>query len=218
MQASAAADDTPYRPISGAGRIGSPLSGQAKVLIAVMAFRCEPNRLLARWLEGKRWRYGSSPEFPTDVARNQTVNRFLAEDRQFDHLLIIDADMVPLADQPDGQRGTNAIFTEPGDILYCGFVGAGGIRGHFGDGDFGAACCRISRKVLEAMPPPWFRFPTNAAGTVRTGCECAYFRARAKLRWPIRMVGIMGHLQPMVLVPTPTGPRATSPLNVGETR
>ena len=26
---------------------------------------------------------------------------------------------------------------------------------------------------------PWFRFPTNAAGTVRTACECAYFRASA---------------------------------------
>jgi len=180
------------------------MSRVGSILVAVMAFRQEPNRLLARWLENKCWRYGS-PEFPTDVARNQTVNRFLAEEREFDHLLMIDADMVPLPDQPDAQRGTGAIFSEPGDILYCGFVGAEGIRGHYGDGDFGAACCRISRKVLEVMPPPWFRFPTNAAGTVRTTCECAYFRARAKARRPIRMVGIVGHLQPMVLIPSSLG-------------
>jgi len=186
------------------------MSKVGSILVAVMAFRQEPNRLLARWLENKCWRYGS-PEFPTDVARNQTVNRFLAEDRQFDHLLMIDADMVPLADQPDGQRGTDAILTEPGDILYCGFVGAEGIRGHYGDADFGAACCRISRAVLESLSPPWFRFPSNAAGTVRTGCECTYFRARAKSRWPVCMVGIVGHLQPMVLIPTPNGPRVLSP-------
>ena len=36
---------------------------------------------------------------------------------------------------------------------------------------------------------PWFRFPANAAGTVRIACECAHFRARAKPRFPIRMVG-----------------------------
>jgi hypothetical protein len=193
------------------------MSNVGSILVAVMAFRQEPNRLLARWLENKCWRYGS-PEFPTDVARNQTANRFLAEDRQFDHLMMIDADMVPLADQPDGQRGTDAIFSEPGDILYCGFTGAEGIRGHFGDNDFGSACCRISRKVLESLPPPWFRFPTNAAGTVRTTCECTYFCARAARRWPIRMVGIVGHLQPMVLVPSTAGPRAMSPLDIGAIR
>ena len=118
---------------------------------------------------------------------------------------------MPLPDQPDGQCGTDAILTERGDILYCGFVGAEGIRGHYGDSDFGAACCRISREVLESIPPPWFRFPTNAAVTVRTSCECAHFRARAKSRWPIRMVGIVGHLQPMVLVPSPSGTRALPP-------
>lgn len=65
--------------------------------------------------------------------------------------------------------------------------------------------------MLESLPPPWFRFLTNAAGTVRTDCECAYFRARAARRFPIRMVGIASHLQPMVLVPTPAGPRVIPP-------
>jgi hypothetical protein len=63
------------------------------------------------------------------------------------------------------------------------------------------------------MPPPWFRFLTNSAGTVRTSCECAY--SRAAPRFPIRMAGIVGHLQPVILVPTPTGPGAVSPLRVG---
>jgi hypothetical protein len=93
----------------------------------------------------------------------------------------------PGVDSAVWRAGTDAILTAPGDILYCGFVGAEGIRGHYGDNDFGAAPCRISRKVLESMPPPWFRFPTNAAGTVRTTCECASFRARAARRFPIRM-------------------------------
>jgi len=100
--------------------------------------------------------------------------------------------------------GEAYILTAPGDIIYCGFVGAEGIRGHYADGDFGDAFCRISRKVLEAMPPPWFRFPTNATGTVRTSCECAWFHACAKPIWPIRMVGIVGHLQRAALLLTPT--------------
>ena len=89
--------------------------------------------------------------------------------------------------------------------------------------------CRVSNgrnirgdRGAGALPrefgSPWFRFPTNAAGTVRTACECAYFRARAACRWPIRMVGIVGHLQPMVLVPSPAGPRAILPLGIGESR
>lgn len=184
------------------GEVGTLVNELGKILIAVIAFRQEPNRFLARWLAGKPWRYGSL-EFPTDVARNQTVNRFLLEDGGFDHLLMVDADMVPLADPlDDGRRGTEALLTESGDVLYCGFAGAEGVRGHYGDGDFGAACCRLSRRALESIAPPWFRFPTNSSGTVRTACECAQFAARIRGGpFAPRMAGVVGHLQPMVLVP-----------------
>jgi len=85
-----------------------------------------------------------------------------------------------------------------------------------------AACASSRRMSCQSgmcdhthggLPPFWFRFPTNAAGTIRTSCECAHFRARVARRWPIRMVGIVGHLQPMVLVPGPAGSRAVSPLS-----
>jgi hypothetical protein len=33
------------------------MSKIGSILVAVMAFRQEPNRLLARWLENKCWRY-----------------------------------------------------------------------------------------------------------------------------------------------------------------
>ncbi|MCX5675396.1 MAG: hypothetical protein NTX87_10360 [Planctomycetota bacterium] len=171
-----------------------------RIVIAVMAFRVEPNRHLARWLKGRYWRYGS-PECPVDVARNQTVKRFLEEDKEFDCLLMIDADMVPLAE-------TEPILSVAGDVVFCGYVGAEGAAGHVGDANFGAACCRLSRRALEGISPPWFRFTTNAAHTVRTACECAHFRARAHgIGAEIRQVGIVGHLQPVILVPGPEGPQ-----------
>jgi hypothetical protein len=159
---------------------------------------CKP---LGLWLSRHcpDWRYGSG-EYGYNVARNQSITRFLREDvpKGKTHLLMLDHDMVPLPDQT-----TDAILTEPGDMLYCGFVGRAASHGHKGQGDFGFACCRLSAGLLEKVGYPWSR--DRVDGGRRTQCECAFFRWRAAtIGESPRMVGIVGHEQTCILLPTDT--------------
>jgi len=186
-----------------------------EVLIVVMAYREEPNRHLAAWLRslearGYEWRYGPETH-PVYVARNQVVNRFLAEDTAKQHLVMIDAPLVPI------KGSTVNVLTEPGDVVYCGYFGRYGTAGHYGN--FGCGCFRASRGVYEAMPPPWFDFGYDAALAQKTQCECAYFAERLSAlslapacqgeaeRSPVvpLQVGIIGRLTELVLIPTGPG-------------
>ena len=177
-----------------------------EIQIVVMAYREEPNRHLQAWLNGLcrrgyEWRYGPETH-PVYVARNQVVNRFLAEDTMKQHLVMIDAPLVPIQDQ------TVRVLTEPGEVVYCGYVGRYGTPGHCGT--FGCGCFRASRRVYEAAPPPWFDFGYDATLTQKTECECQRFARR--LAEPPRQVGIVGRLSEMILVPCADGtPRAISP-------
>jgi hypothetical protein len=154
---------------------------------------CKPLGLwLSRHCPG--WRYGSG-EYGYNVARNQSITRFLREDVPAGkaHLLMFDHDMVPLPE-------TEAILTEPGDMLYCGFAGKHGSRGHYGPGDFGFACSRLSADLLTKIAYPW------SVDTIREGrrvqCECSFFRQRAAaIAVEPRMVGIVGHEQTCILLP-----------------
>ena len=157
------------------------------------------NKLLGPWLAWHcpDWRYGSG-EYGYNVARNQSITRFLGEDVPAGktHLLMLDHDMVPIAE-------TNAILELPGDLLYCGFVGRCASKGHKGHGDFGWACSRISAELLSRVGYPWSR-DTIEDGR-RVECECTFFRKRAAaLGAKPRMVGIVGHEQTCILLPTET--------------
>ena len=157
---------------------------------------CQP---LGLWLSrrGLAWRYGSG-EYGYNVARNQSITRFLREDVPAGktHLLMLDHDMVPLPE-------TAAILTEPGDMLYCGFAGRCGSRGHRGPGDFGFACSRISATLLAAVGYPWSQ--DRIENGRRVQCECAFFRKLAAAAGATpRMVGIVGHEQTCILLPSDT--------------
>jgi hypothetical protein len=158
-----------------------------------------PCRILSLWLSQHcpGWRYGST-DYGIDTARNQGIRRFLKEDvpNGFTHFMSIDADMVPVDE-------TDAILTEPGELLYCGYVDREGSRGHVGNGDFGAACFRASADLLAKMPDPWFRAIEQDGR--RVSCECQWFQnlaSRANVK--PRMVGIIGHQQTCILLPAET--------------
>jgi len=177
------------------------------------AYRSMPNRMLAAWLDrirlaGGHVRYGPDTS-PVELAREQAANRFLAEDVPAGrtHLLMIDGDMVPLA-ATERTLGTPPILTAPGEMVYCGFVGREGQAGHWGEDDFGLACCRMSERVLKAVGKPWF--PVAIAEDRYVGCECLALFARA-IREGIRvaMVGTIGHLQQVVLYPDRAGHMAS---------
>jgi len=193
------------------------------VQIVVMAYREEPNRHLAAWLRslearGYQWRYGPETH-PVYVARNQVVYRFLTEDTGKQHLVMIDAPLVPIAGQ------TVHVLTEPGEVVYCGYYGRYGTAGHCLD--FGCGCFRASRRVYEALPPPWFDFGYDETLTRKTQCECARFAQRLSMlslghASPARreespdgaagarpvvplQVGIIGRLTELILIPTGRG-------------
>ena len=181
--------------------------------VVVASFGAPASRGLGLWLShhGLDWRYGSS-EYGVDTIHNQNITRFLREDvpRGKTDLLSIDADMVPLPE-------TDAILSEPGNLLYCGHVGRYGSRGHKGDGDFSIGCYRASADLLELMGPPWVQ--TIVAGGVRVHCECNFFRHRAAQEGAVaRQAGIIGHEQRCILIPTNTdlGWAVAWPTDLGE--
>jgi hypothetical protein len=166
----------------------------------VMTRHKPPCRELSRWLFGHRldWSYSSS-EFGIDVARNQTVNRFLQEQvpKGKQYLMMIDADMVPVVD-------THRIISADGDLVWCGYTEEPPAKGHYGEGDFGAACFRASASLLSRMQQPWFKMKYDGCLGRRLACECSYFAACARGQGvEPRMVGIIGHARRCIMFPTP---------------
>jgi hypothetical protein len=83
----------------------------------------------------------------------------------------------------------------------------GGQVGHYGDGDFGAACCRISAELAVKLDlATSFDFGFNADCTEMTRCECQVFNDQARrLGYESKMVGVVGHCVNIVIVPTGKG-------------
>jgi hypothetical protein len=172
------------------------------IQVIVMSYGQPMTRQLQEWLRDNRldWRYGPAG-YGIDLARNQIVNQFVREDvpRGKTHLLGLDHDMVPI-------RETRHILRGDDELAYCGYCGRHGSRGHVGDGDFGAACFRVSAHLLRHLAKPYWQ--TTVADGVRIECECEYFRKRAEAKgFSSKMVGIIGHEQSCILMPSsePTG-------------
>lgn len=131
--------------------------------------------------------------------RNASVDFFLRQSKA-EHLCMIDADMFPLPE-------SLGILVAPGDLVYCGYSARHGCVAHYGDGDLGMGCMRMSRAVLEKIEPPWFNFEFNARGVAVLKCECRVFLEKAKAAgFDSAMVGVMGHIMPMVARPDPSNP------------
>jgi len=171
------------------------------IQVIVMSAGPPMARQLQEWLRdnGLEWRYGSS-EYGLDLARTQNTVDFLRNDvpRGKTHLLGIDNDCVPI-------RETRHILRGDDELVYCGYVGRHGSRGHVGDGDFGAGCFRVSADLLQRMDEPWWR--TTVVDGRRIECECQWFRRQATIAGATaKMVGLIGHQQDCVLVPTQDTP------------
>jgi len=192
------------------------------VLIVVPAFREMPCRPLLEWLRaverrgydwverrGYDWRLGPPESRPVTVARNQIVTRFLEEDTDKQHLVMINAGMVPL---PEGSgehsgAGTARILTEPGDVVYAACFGRYGLAGHYPH--FDTACFRASRAVYEATPQPWFDFACDPTRTGLTLCECRWFLRRLPRGANPKRAGTVGRLTEMVVAPSADGQQRT---------
>jgi len=136
------------------------------------------------------------------TARRQSLANFIQNDvpAGYTHLIQFDDDMVPVAT-------TEHILVEPGDLVYCGYAGRAGKHGHYGDGDFGCGCCRISAELAGKIDVATsFDFGFNADRTEVTRCECRVFNDQARrLGYQSKMVGVVGHCVNIVIVPTDKG-------------
>ena len=136
------------------------------------------------------------------TARRQSLANFIRNDipAGTTHLIQFDDDMVPVPT-------TEHILVAPGDLAYCGYAGRAGKHGHYGDGDFGCGCCRVSAELAVKLDVATsFDFGFNADRTKVTRCECQVFRDQARrLGYESQMVGVVGHCVNIVIVPTDKG-------------
>ena len=174
-----------------------------KLVIDVINHRRQINPELEAWLGAVCRNHPVrkiQSQYDIALARRQSLANFLRNDvpAGFTHLMMLDDDLVPVA------GSTEHILLVPGDLVYCGIAGRGGKGGHYGDGDFGAACCRISAKLAgEIDVATSFDFGFNADRTEMVNCECQTFREQAeRLGYESKMVGVVGHCVNIVIVPT----------------
>ena len=140
------------------------------------------------------------------AARRNILEHFVTQDipAGAEYLMMIDEDVVP-------EKSTSNMLTADGDLIYCSALSpheAGlGKKNHWGDGDFGLACCRISATVAKAIPiDRSFEFVWNETRTERVNCDCAYFRDLVQgLGFKTQMVGVVGQNVTAVLSPLEDG-------------
>ena len=172
-----------------------------KAVIDVHCYRRQPNPDLTAWLEIARRSFPVRmvySHYDICLARRQCLANFLRSDvpAGYTHLVQIDEDMVPV-------ESSERILTEPGDLVYCGYRGRHGQKGHYGDNDFGCGFSRISADLAAKVAPAFafdFRLSDDRLSVV--GCECETFAREAMVfGYRPRMVGVVGHLVEMVAIP-----------------
>ena len=171
-----------------------------KIQVIVMRHNSPACEELQEWLHVMKldWRNGVG-DYEIDVARNRNVKRFLDEDVPAgkEYLLMMDEDMVPLPE-------SLGIIQLPGDLLYCSYPNKRGGIDHFGNGTMASGCVRMSAKLLQSIPAPWFRTGHTGDMMSHTNCDCNYFRDRAREAGAdAQMAGLIGHLQKTVLAVVP---------------
>ncbi len=175
-------------------------------VIDVISHRREMNPELAAWLDGLKPRGYAvrtlRSHYDVCTARRQSLAHFTAVDvpAGATHLIMLDDDMVPVVT-------TERILSAGGDLAYCGYAGRGGRPGHYGDDDFGCACCRISAELAGRIDVATsFEFRFDATRCQVEQCECRVFADQASaLGYESKMVGVVGHCVEIVIVPTDKG-------------
>ena len=186
------------------------MTARPRIVIDVHCYRRQPNPGLMAWLEIARASYPVRmvySQYDICLARRQCLANFLRSDvpAGYTHLVQIDEDMVPV-------ESSERILTEPGDLVYCGYRGRHGQKGHYGDNDFGCGFSRISADLAARVPlEDAFEFDLAEDRLQVTGCECEHFRLLAEAAGhQSKMVGVVGHLVEMIAVPTEDGDERVS--------
>jgi hypothetical protein len=162
------------------------------------------NGLLAAWIRERGFPNVIISHAPDGLLdhltpwRNQVVKDFLAGPCKW--LLMFDDDMVPVAD-------TWPMVESEAGLVGCDYIG----RNQHGDlahteSNVGLGAVKISRRLLEAVPPPWFAFGYSPDGARVQFCECQHFCAKASAAgFPAIRAGRCAHIMPVAVLPGPKG-------------
>ena len=167
---------------------------QVVILAGPRAVRPELHAWSSQLFDHHTIRHDDWPRDAIAVRRNRLVQWFLDEtDRAW--LWSIDDDMIPVGPEAARQLGTAptiALAESDAEVAWCRAVGRDGRLAH--RGSYSAACCKLSRRLLERMARPWFAFELKADGLDVASCECAGFAASARAAGAsIEAVGIVAH-------------------------
>ena len=151
------------------------------------------NEHLARWSRRfvNPWRL-AGPERREGIpeARNRIFRGF-RDGSQLTWLLMCDDDCVPV-------ERTEALLKCQDDLAAPHIIAKTGTEAH--PRGLTAACMKVHRCVVEAIPEPWFTWP-------KRGCECQTFAMKAReAGFLLSHVGAMGHRFPVVVIPGHKGP------------
>lgn len=106
--------------------------------------------------------------------------------RRFGHFVLFDDDLHP-------DERADAMFKVEADVVGCRFTARSESAWQMPD-DVHNSAIRFSRKVVEAMRPPYYKDEFSDDMTLRTACECRWFRDQAKsLGFSIARAGFAEH-------------------------
>ena len=126
--------------------------------------------------------------------RNRIAEWFL-EKTDKPWLLMLDDDIIPM-------ESMRKLLDCEADVAACHFFSRGGGEGHDADGIVSMASLKVSRRALQRIKQPWFKFTFNDNHTKLAGCECAWFCKQAKAAGfhPLK-VGLIAHAMKVALIP-----------------
>jgi hypothetical protein len=185
-----------------------------ELIKAVVLAARKPNAHLMKWVAQFDYEVVSPPSGEPQLiaaTRNRICRDFLNGDKKY--LLMLDDDAWPI-------KETEGIVTSGLPVCGCMAVSRGGGIAHHQRHEVGAHCLRVSRSALEIMRDSdgfdhhkgWFAFQFSDCGADITMCEDGYFCQLADSCGfrPVK-VGLIGHVLPMVVVPSFDGMRADFP-------
>lgn len=125
------------------------------------------------------------------VGRNQIAEAFI-KDGRYEHLVMINNDLVPT-------DSTINLWQSHTDLCFLDVCGS---KGHNGCRSFNTAAAKYSRRMLQTLPKPLFKWDVSEDGCILKGCDCAVFKKMAEnYGFESVKVGTAGHIVRAMVLP-----------------
>ena len=160
------------------------------------------NRHLRRWL-GKMPHVKYASDICTHTFRGidllgvwrTLIAEWFLKETDKGWLITFDDDVIPC-------EATGKLLDCRADVAACHFFARSGFEGHGNDGSVSMAALKVSRRVLERIERPWFKFHFNPHHTKMEMCECEHFCSQARKAGfhPVK-AGLVYHAMKVAIIP-----------------